>query len=199
MKFSAITIALMGAVDARMGFGSCPQINTQLNFDGSRHAGQWYEHQRDKLFTFEMGQECGTQNYRANNEGGWDLYFRAQFWMLFGEYAGIGGKLSECGSNDQGTCLATMGDSTTKYPIDILATDYENWSVMYACSNLLGGDLMYAQWLSISTRDNQPISQANLDAAHNAIKAQLPDFDLSSFAMHNTNQNNCKYDWNKWN
>lgn len=94
MKSAIMTMALLGAADARMGFGSCPKVNTQPNFDGSRHQGQWYEHQRDKIFTFEMGQECGTQAYQPNAEGGWDLYFRAQFWMLFGEYAGVGGKLS---------------------------------------------------------------------------------------------------------
>ena len=106
--------------------------------------------------------------------------------MLFGEYAGIGGKLSECGTSTEGTCMATMGDFTEKYPIDILATDYDNWSVLYSCNNMLGGDLMYAQWLSISTRDSSPISAANLAAAQAAIKAQLPDFDLSNTAMFNT-------------
>ena len=91
-----------------------------------------------------------------------------------------------------------MGDSDKRYPIDILATDYTNWSVMYACSNLLGGDLMYANWLSISTRDNSPISETDLAAAHAAIRAQLPTFDLTNFAMWNTSQKNCDYDWAKW-
>jgi hypothetical protein len=106
-----------------------------------------------------MGQECGTQNYQANSDGGWDLYFRAQFWMMFGEYAGVGGKLSECGTSTEGTCMATMGDSDKKYPINILATDYDNWSVMYACSDMLGGDLMYANWVGISTRSSDPIPE----------------------------------------
>ena len=95
--------------------------------------------------------------------------------------------------------MATMGDSDKLYPINILATDYDNWSVLYACSDMLGGDLMYGQWLSISTRDQAPISEASLAAAHAAIKAELPDFDLSNLSMWNTSQENCKYDWNKWN
>ena len=199
MKTALMTLALIGAAESRMGFGSCPEVATQPNFDMARHQGAWYEHQRDKLFAFEMGQECGTQNYQANADGGWDLYFRAQFWMMFGTYAGIGGKMTECGTSTEGTCMATMGEtSDKKYPIDILSTDYDNWSVMYACSDMLGGDLMYGQWLSISTRDNSPISETNLAAAHAAIRAQLPTFDLSSFAMWNTSQKNCDYDWNKW-
>ena len=160
MKTALMTMALLGAADARMGFGKCPEVSTQPYFDGARHAGQWYEQQRDKLFTFEMGQECGTQNYKANSAGGWDLYFRAQFWMMFGEYAGIGGKLSDCGaSSTGGTCDATMGDSDKKYPISILATDYDDWSVMYACSDMLGGDLVYGRWVGISTRSSDPIPE----------------------------------------
>ena len=100
MKTALMTMAAIAAVDARMGFGSCPKVASQPNFDMARHEGQWFEQQRDKLFTFEMGQECGTQIYRADSAGNYDLYFRAQFWMMFGEYAGIGGKMTECGTND---------------------------------------------------------------------------------------------------
>ena len=199
MRTALMTMAVLGAADARMGFGSCPDVGSQPNFDAARHSGQWFEQQRDKLFTFEMGQECGTQQYRANAEGGYDLYFRAEFWMMMGEYAGIGGKLSECGTNDKGTCLATMGDSEKKSPINILATDYDNWSVMYACSDMLGGDLMYGNWIGISSRSQAPISEEHLMAAHAAIRAQLPLFDLTNWSMHNTTQGrSCQYDWNKW-
>ena len=69
--------------------------------------------------------------------------------MLFGDYVGIGGKLYECGTSTEGTCMATMGkekegEVKKRSPIDILATDYDNWSVMYVCSDVLGGDFMYA-------------------------------------------------------
>ena len=198
MKTALMTMALIAATDARMGFGACPKADMQPNFDAAAHSGQWYEHQRDAQFTFEMGQECGTQNFRAGANGSWDLYFRAQFWMMFGAYMGVGGNLTECGTSSDWTCQATMGDSETKYPINVLATDYTNWSVLYACSDMLGGDMMHAQWLSISTRDNQPISDSNLAAAHASIRAQFPTFDLGALAMHNTNQKNCTYDWNKW-
>ena len=43
MKTALMTMALLGAADARMGFGKCPEVSTQPSFDGARHAGQWYE------------------------------------------------------------------------------------------------------------------------------------------------------------
>ena len=60
MKTALATLAIIGATEARMGFGKCPEVQTVQNFDGTRHEGNWYEQQRDKLFTYEMGQECGT-------------------------------------------------------------------------------------------------------------------------------------------
>ena len=111
MKTALMTMALIAATDARMGFGVCPKADMQANFDAAAHSGQWYEHQRDALFTFEMGQECGTQNFKLAADGtSWDLYFRAQFWMMFGSYMGVGGNLTECGTSSEWTCQATMGE-----------------------------------------------------------------------------------------
>ena len=201
MKTTLMTMAAIAAVDARMGFGQCPAVDSESNFDMSRHEGKWFEQQRDKLFTFEMGQECGTQIYRANAAGNYDLYFRAEIPMMFGQYVGVNGEMSQCGQipTSEGSCMATMNGGDKKSPIKILATDYDNWSVLYACMDMVGGDLMYANWLSISTRTNAPISEEHLMAAHAAIRAQLPLFDLSNWAMYNTTQGrSCQYDWNIW-
>ena len=188
MKTTLMTMAAIAAVDARMGFGKCPAVDSQANFDMARHEGKWFEQKRDKLFTFEMGQECGTQIYRANAAGNYDLYFRANVPMMFNSYVGVNGEMSECGTlpRSEGSCMATMNGGTKKSPIKILATDYDNWSVLYACMDMVGGDLAYANWLSISTRTNAPISEEHLMAAQAAIRNQLPTFDLSNFSMWNT-------------
>ena len=137
---SQIVFALAAAtsVSARLGFGECPKIALQPNFEADRHGGKWYEAKRDKLFAFEMGQECTTQNYRKNLDGTYGLYFRTYIWMMAFQYMGIGGKLSQCGTSNDWTCQATMGTSESLSPISILATDYDNWSVMYVCTDAMG-------------------------------------------------------------
>lgn len=195
MKTSLVFALAATSVSARLGFGSCPKIQLQQNFDADRHAGKWYEAKRDKLFAWEMGQECGTQNYRKNASGNYDLYFRAYFWMMAFQYMGVGGELKRCGTSSDWTCQATMGkESEKEYPIDILATDYDNWSVMYACMDM---GAMHAKWIGISDR-NGAITPDQLAAAEASIAAQLPDFDLSDWSMWNTSQKDCKYDWNTW-
>ena len=186
MKTSLVFALAATSVSARLGFGSCPKIQLQQNFDADRHAGKWYEAKRDKLFAWEMGQECGTQNYRKNASGNYDLYFRAYFWMMAFQYMGVGGELKRCGTSSDWTCQATMGkESEKEYPIDILATDYDNWSVMYMCSEPLGKGFIYNQYLQINDRQGLG-TKANLAPAHAAIKAILPDFDLSGWSMYNT-------------
>ena len=144
MKYLAAAIA---AANARMWFGDCPAVQYQENFDSDKFAGNWYEIERDAVFPFEMGQECSTQAYRSTGANSLDLYFRAYFWMAL-DYKGIGGTLNQCGTSNDWTCQATMApdgkalDKTS--PINILATDYDNWSVMYICAEMMGGNM---QWL----------------------------------------------------
>ena len=90
-----------------------------------------------------------------------------------------------------------MGGKDKKSPINVIATDYDNWYVLYACSDLLGGDFMYGNWLSINTRYNTPILKEHRDAAEAAIRAQMPEYDLSDFAMWETSHKDCEYDWSK--
>jgi lipocalin len=61
MKISAIALAALGTVDARIHlFESCPPVTTATNFDAARYAGEWYEVLRDSEFFYEMGQDCVT-------------------------------------------------------------------------------------------------------------------------------------------
>ncbi len=198
MKFAA-ALALAIGTDARMWFGGCPAVPKVDSLDSARFAGPWYEIERDAIFPMEMGQECETQNYRLNDQGTLDLYFRAE---IMWNYGGIGGTMDCNNASQEGTCKATMkpegkepieGDGT----IDILATDYENWQVMYVCGEMLWG-AGNMQWVLISSR--QPtLSDEHLAEAYAAIENSLPGFALGWPWMHYTRQGeSCNYDWNKW-
>ena len=62
--------------------------------------------------------------------------------------------------------------------------------------DMIGSEIMWGNWLGISTRYNTPITDSDLAAAEAAIRAQLGnDYDLSEFAMWTTSHKDCKYDW----
>merc|ERR1712159_360443 len=169
----------------------------------NKMTGMWYEQERDKLFTFEMGQECSTAHYKAKDNGTIDLYYRSQIPLMFNQYMGRGGNLQQCGLNDRETCKVDMGNADKVErklkPFEMLATDYDNWHVIYACMDLVGSaNLMYGNWFAIYTRYNTPITDEHLEAAHAALKKRLPDVDLTSFGMHTTSQENCEYDWTRF-
>ena len=46
------TLALLCSVSARFGYGACPKVTLQENFDASKYLGPWYEIVRDEEFTF---------------------------------------------------------------------------------------------------------------------------------------------------
>ena len=117
--------------------------------------------------------------------------------MMF-QYIGIGGEMSECGTSTTGTCRATMGSkSDKKTDLDILATDYDNYSIIYTCKEQMGG-MSHVSWLNISSRE-QTMSDEDLAKVHEVISEQLPEFDLSGWTMHNTRQGGkCEYDWDTW-
>ena len=76
--------------------------------------------------------------------------------MMAFQYMGVGGELSQCGTSNDWTCQVSMAESETLYPWGILATDYDNWSVMYTCMDM---GAMHVKWLSISDR-NGAITEA---------------------------------------
>ena len=179
-----------------MTFGECPEVQYQENFDMEAFSGQWYEQERDKIFTFEFNQECVTENFMATPEGDYSFYFRGQFWQMMNTYQGIGGKISCDNTNSSQTCdmnMATpMGNKSTTY--DVIDTDYENYAVYYMCKNIFGSN-MRMEWLNIMSRGHS-LSDEHSSKAKTAIAAQLPDFDLSEYSMHKTKQGDtCDYDF----
>ena len=76
-KILLSTFAIIGT-EARMSFGACPEMTYQENFDMNAFSGKWYELERDKIFTWEFGQECVTENFMPTSDDGaaQSFYFR---------------------------------------------------------------------------------------------------------------------------
>ena len=72
MKYATLATAILAGADARMWFGSCPDVNWD-SIDASRFAGNWYEQKRDGFMTMDMGQMCTTGTYRLRGDGKLDV------------------------------------------------------------------------------------------------------------------------------
>ena len=146
---------------------------------------------------YEISADCVTQHFTPQDDGTINLYFRGYYWALM-DYMGVNGTMFNCdeGSKDTFTCKATMGHTGTKghaSELHILGTDYENWAVNHECKDHVNG-LFHSEWVSILSR-KQDLNDDHMNTARNLIHAQTPEYDLSSWTMKRTRQENCEYDW----
>ena len=134
-----VSSLMYGTSDAKMSFGSCPEVEMISDFQPQNYVGKWYEVYRDKWNKYSLGADCVTKEFAVRDDGKINLYFRGYYhWML--KYQGIDGVMSDCdeGSPDSFTCQATMGGGTRLNPIKIFATDYKNYDISYSCSDYWG-------------------------------------------------------------
>lgn len=193
--FQAVIAALFAATaEARLWFGACPSVAWNSNFDSAAFAGQWYEQERDAVFTFEMDQMCSTANYVLNGEGTLDASYRAMMPINFYQYGSSPPGVLDCrgGAN----CQLTMNGGDNAVSWGIIGTDNSNWHVAYWCGDLLG--IQYS-WLGIYSKQ-QSISEDHLAQAHAAIEDKLPGYLLGWPWMKESVQGEffggqCQYEW----
>lgn len=196
MKSYAATLAALFAAstEARVWFGECPSVEWNTGFDHAAFAGQWYEQERDAVFTFEMGQMCSTGNYVLNSDGLLDVQYRALIPMNFYQYGQSPQGVMDCtGGFD---CKITMGESSDPVTWGILATDNDNWHVTWWCGEMMG--VQYS-WLGIYGKQPE-ISEEHLAQAKAAVEDKLPGYALGWPWMKKSVQGEffggqCEYEW----
>jgi len=164
--------AILSPVSCRLviGRGECPVTDTQLNFDLSRYLGTWYEYSRFDN-PFELGVKCGTAQY--------DVIDPQTVRVVNGgirEFKILGRVINRQRTSVNGT--ATVVDQTRPAELNVkfsqfdpstsanyyvVDTDYNNYAVVFSCSQLPLLANLNIQYLWILTR--QPASPpANLSA-----------------------------------
>merc|ERR1719454_644232 len=152
----------------------------------------------------DMGQMCSTAVYGARDDGLLDAQYRAFVPMDFMQYLQSPVMRMDCGNSFK--CKWDVEGYERddgwdeNFELGILATDYDNWYVMYGCGDWWNGTGQM-QWLTIHGREER-ISDEQLDAAKAAIAAKLPSFDLSPLWMKDGVQGDwalglgkCEYEW----
>jgi apolipoprotein D and lipocalin family protein len=162
------TLALVGIVNAGITVGSaCPTPALQANFDAKRYLGLWNEQARDASMPWESN-DCQQARYSANPDGTVAV-LNSQFDPIkkivstanaVATFNGAQGKV-------QFFPYAPAGDYR------VLATDYENFSLVYSCDTFL---LAKTEYVWVLTRSQAPV-EGDIYKALQILKEKVPDYD----------------------
>ncbi|XP_053959630.1 apolipoprotein D-like [Anastrepha ludens] len=164
-----------------MGFKRCPEnIKTVEDFDVTKYLGTWYEHSKYP-FVFELGAKCVTAEYSALNSN--QISVVNKHISAFNSKKSIDGiaKIVEPGKltiSFKG--IAALAGAANYW---VLATDYENYAVVYSCKNIA---LTHATLVWILTRERVPSADI-IKTAKDALVSQ----NISLNKLSETDQSNC--------
>ena len=82
-------------------------------------------------------------------------------------------------------------DADTEPNYNVLATDYENYTIVYDCTDF--GSRLKSEVLWILTRDPVPSDEV-LNEAKSIIAEKLPSYDMSKKSHYTRQGDSCPYD-----
>ncbi|CAF2553846.1 unnamed protein product [Rotaria sp. Silwood2] len=131
----SLTIAtiLLLALTSVSYAAECPSIPTQKNFDVTKYVGLWYETYRSNVI-FEIGSKCVNATYTPNSDGTVGVWNQAI--SLFGKYTSIRGSARVKHSIEPAALEVTFDNPNQKSDYNVLATDYDTYSLVYAYRNI---------------------------------------------------------------
>jgi apolipoprotein D and lipocalin family protein len=158
--------------------GRCPKIDREKGtFDPSRYMGKWFEQARDKAFVFSKG-ECVQADYSINQKGNVNVHNSE---ARDGKRIAVDGEAVVVDNFRLAVTFASNPFSKlVKGDYQILKTDYENYSIVYSCSNIVIGRF---ELVWVLTRKNE-IDAENL----NELIGFVNKIGFSNDNLHFTNQ-----------
>ena len=149
-------------------------IPYQSTFTKDRYVGKWYEQKAD----FFWSGECTTATYTAMPNTDIEVKNRAWFWWFFFTYFTLTGSAT-CDTR-QAECWVTFNlggnrpDVTAeKANYNILETDYDNYTIVYSCSNTWYGAKEENAWILTRTAD---ITDAKYKEYEAKLKTLMPSY-----------------------
>ncbi|GFR71983.1 apolipoprotein D [Elysia marginata] len=181
---SALAVLCLGVANAVYLSGPCPSIVSQPTLDASRYVGKWYELKRFPN-TNQEDLSCTSAQYTLASDG--TVIVRNQGFFSNGTMDSIEGTAQVVDASSPAELSVDFGfgwpSNVPNYYI--LDTDYDNYSLVYSCSEMFGVSVEFA-W--ILTRERN----ANLDVS--ALEQTLTDAGVDVANFETVDQQNCSDD-----
>ncbi|KAL6104006.1 apod [Pungitius sinensis] len=143
-----ISLALLSVLAANAQVvrpGKCPQPAVQENFDTARYLGKWYEIQR-LPHAFQYG-ECSTATYSLQSPGVVGVFNREL--LANGTINSISGSATAKDASEPAKLLVSFFENAPPAPYWVLSTDYDNYTLVYSCTDL---ELVHVDFAWIMSR-----------------------------------------------
>lgn len=183
LRLSIILLLATTAMAQVPAFGNCPKVEYMTNFEGERYMGVWYEIER--YFTiFEIGGKCVQANYTLNENGTINVHNK-QISYITGVANSISGIARFEDKPTESKLLVTFSSVpfSADAPYWVLETDYDNYSVVWSCTNY---GFVSAKFVWILTRDPSP-SLETMEKAYQVLDRN----GISRAYFIRTDQKNC--------
>jgi len=141
--------SILGAQAQVPSLGGCPKVATIDGFDLDRYLGHWYEQARFSAI-FEAGQVCANANYSIKDDGHIKIYNYGQ--DKSGKTVEATGDAYIPDKNDAGKLKLRFSSSAPYGDYWIVDTDYDNYTLIYSCTDFIVTHLELA-W--VLTRDKE--------------------------------------------
>jgi apolipoprotein D and lipocalin family protein len=147
-KVLSLVIILAASINCDFQWGGCPSYKRDMeSFDITKYVGKWFEIAREKTTPFQNG-DCTTAEYSLNNDGSVKVV-NTQLLPNGKKKSGIG---KATPTSDPFILQVAFSDTfwgkLFKGDYQVVETDYENYSIVYSCTDLVVGRIEYYWILS---------------------------------------------------
>ncbi|KAM6919224.1 apolipoprotein D-like [Xenentodon cancila] len=129
--FSFVLLSVLAAHAQVVSPGRCPNAAVQQMFDTARYLGKWYEIQRLPN-AFQQGQ-CSTATYSLNSPGVVGVLNRELL------PSGVVSEITGTATNsplEPAKLMVSFFENSPPSPYWVLSTDYDNYALVYSCTDL---------------------------------------------------------------
>ncbi|XP_030630475.1 apolipoprotein Da, duplicate 2 [Chanos chanos] len=142
--------------------GRCPTPPVQQNFDATRYVGRWYEIQKLPAI-FQKG-ECGQATYTLRSDG--VVQVLNEEWLADGTVNSIEGTAKVKDVSEPAKLEVSFYEGTPPGPYWVLSTDYDNYALVYGCTNYFGLFHVDFAWILARSRS---LPAETMDEVHGIL------------------------------